>query len=396
MSRVVFILAILAVLAALQSCVSPAGTRETKPVIIGICADLSSTGARDGNDALKGVKLRIKEANAAGGINGRQIVLESIDMKQSPTEAVKSFSSLAQEDDACAVIGSTVANAGLAVSPVADLVKVPLVSLSIDDRVTTPEMKPETPDAAGLLRQYAFLVQPSACQIAAGLAAYAAEHFPLRRYATLFDPSNAVSTMQARSFEYAVKKAGKVIVIAQELPPTVADYSQALAAVKKADVEALFVCGTAEENFDVAQEMKRMAFRPALLGNQAWFSPMLDQAGDAADSAWFCMGVAPDDPALADLRAKFQAEYEDALRPAAVPAWDAAGLIIAALRKAGTDGPQRVRDALEQTAGYKAAVAQIDMDKKTHRLGGVTVAVMHIVSGRYQTVDPRYAPKPIK
>jgi branched-chain amino acid transport system substrate-binding protein len=257
-------------------------------------------------------------------------------------------------------------------------------------------LKPENPDAAGLVRQYSFLVQPSACQIASAMAAYASEHFPLRRYATLFDPSSPVSTMQARSFEYAVKKAGRVISAAQQLPPTTADYAQALEAIRKTDAEAVYVCGTAEQDFAVAQEMKRAAFRPVLLGNQAWFSPLLDQAGDAADNAWFCMGVSPDDPALADLRARFQAEYGDALRPAAVPAWDAAGIIIAALRKAGADNPQRIRDALEQTAGYKAAVTQIDMDKKTHRAGIATVAVMRIVGGRYQTADPRYAPKPAK
>ena len=55
------------------SCSTTASAGETGPITVGLFADLSSTGAADGNDALKGAQLLIKELNAAGGINGRQI-----------------------------------------------------------------------------------------------------------------------------------------------------------------------------------------------------------------------------------------------------------------------------------------------------------------------------------
>jgi branched-chain amino acid transport system substrate-binding protein len=396
MSRAWVAPVILAVVAVLSSCASPSVPRETKPILIGIYADLSSSGAREGNDALKGAQLRFKEANAAGGISGRLLVLKSLDVKQSPTEAVKAFTTLAQEDGASAVIGSTAVNAGLAVSPVADLAKVPLVSLCIDDRITTPEIKPESPDAVGLVRKYTFLMQPSASQIASALSAFAIERFPLRRYATLYDPSSAVSVVQARSFEYALKKAGKIVAASQELPGAIADYPSALAAIKKADVEAIYICGTAEQNFGMAAELKQMVFRPVLLGNQAWFSPLLGKAGDAAENTWFSMAMAPDDPSLSDLGARFRVEYGDDLRPAAVLGWDAAGLVIAALGKAGSSAPQRVRDALELTAGFKGVFAQIDMDKKSHKLVGTPVAIMRITGGRFQVAEPRFVPRAAK
>ena len=77
-------------------------------------------------------------------------------------------------------------------------------------------------------------------------------------------------------------------------------------------------------------------------------------------------------------------------RPAVVPGWDAAGLIIAAVRKAGTSSPQKVRDALEQTTAFQALQGTLDMDRKTHRPALLPVAIMRIMGGAYVTVEPRY------
>jgi branched-chain amino acid transport system substrate-binding protein len=343
---------------------------------------------------LKGAQLRINEANAAGGIGGRQVQLISLDMKQSPTEAVKAFTKLAQEDGVCAVIGSAVFNAGLAVSPVADLAKVPLVSLSIDDRVTNPEMKADVPDTPGPVRQYAFLIQPSASQIAGFVAAYALEHFLLNRYATLYDPASAVSVLQARTFESVIRKGGKVISASVELPE--GDYSGPLSKIRRVGADAIFVCCSVDKNVAVAQQAMAMAYQPVFLGNQAWYAPLLDQAGAASNSAWFGMGVAPDDLGLAEIGPKFQAQFGENPGLAVVPGWDAAGLIIAAVRKAGSSNPQKVRTALEQTLGFKCLTAQIDMGKKTHKPLMLPIAIMRIISGAYLTAEPRYIPKPAR
>jgi branched-chain amino acid transport system substrate-binding protein len=376
---------------ALCSCATPAPMRETGPVRVGMYADLSSTGARDGNDALKGAQLRVNDINATGGIGGRQMELIVVDMKQSPTEAVKAFTKLVQEDGVCAVIGSTVANAGLAVSPVADLSKVPLVSLSIDDRVTCPDLKVENPDQTGGVRPYTFLVQPSAIQIASSLAAYAAEHFLIQRYATLSDPSNKVSVMQARAFEAAVKGAGKVI--AASLSMAEGDFAALLPRIKGAGVEAIFVCGSMDTNLAIARQMRDASYQSLILGNQAWAAPLLEQAGFPLSNVWFCSGVSPDDAVMGDLRPKFAAWYGDAPRAAAVPAWDAVGLVAAAVRKAGSTNPQKIRDALEQTIGYRFLTGQVDMDRKTHKPMTLPVAIMRIASGTYMSAETRYVPK---
>ena len=354
---------------------------------------MSSTGARDGNDAVKGAELRVREANEAHGIDGRNIELRSLDMKQSAAEAVKSYTELAQEMGVCAVIGSSVLTAGVAVSPVADMVKVPLLSLCIDDRVTTPDLKLDAPDAVGTPRRYVFMVPPSGSQVASSLAEFAAERFALTRYATFADPTSPVSVIQARSFESAVKKAGKVVVLSAEIPQSEADYGQAMTRMKEADVEAVFICGTATQNAALARAARQIAFRPTLIGNQEWYFPLLDDAGYVVEGAYFGMATAPDDRALAQIADRFQAAFGEQPRPAVLPGYLAVDLVLAAVRKARTVDPGKIRDVLEQATGLTGNLSVFDMDRKTHRAVAPPIAVMRIMGGRFVTLEARFTPK---
>ncbi len=315
----------------LATCVSPSAVRETGPIRIGVYADLSSTADVDGIDALRGAELRVAEANSTGGIGGRVVELLPLDSKQSPAEAVKSFTALAQQEGVCAVIGAAVANGGIAVSPVAELMKVPFLSLGIDDRATMPDLRASALDAPGAVRRFTFLVRPSAQQIASALASYAAERFTLGRYATLFDPSDPMSAIQARSFEAALGKAGKVIAASVEIPADGADFTAALDRIAASGAEAVFVCGSVSQDAAAARAVRGRGLLVLLLGNQAWAAPLLDQAGEAANSAWLAMGSAPDDPSLADLSVKTRAAFGDEARPFVASGWDAVGLVLAAV-----------------------------------------------------------------
>jgi branched-chain amino acid transport system substrate-binding protein len=113
-------------------------------------------------------------------------------------------------------------------------------------------------------------------------------------------------------------------------------------------------------------------------------------AGRAAGEQPRLVGASADDPGLTELSARMRAAHGDAARPFAAWGWDAAGLVLAAVRKAGSSNPQRVRDALEQVTGYRAIAGQVDMDRRTHRLSPLPVAIMRILDGAPVTSEPRY------
>ena len=88
-------------------------------------------------------------------------------------KAVRAYTRLAQEDKVAVVGGSLLSNTALAVSPVAEKTKVPIVSRAMDERATTPKFDPANPDRKIDANPYFFLTQPSAFQQAAIIASYA-------------------------------------------------------------------------------------------------------------------------------------------------------------------------------------------------------------------------------
>jgi branched-chain amino acid transport system substrate-binding protein len=344
-------------------------------------------------DALRGAQVRVAEANASGGIGGRTVELIPMDSRQSPAAAVESFTDLAQQKGVCAVIGVAVANGGINVSPVAELMKVPFVSLGIDDRVTTPQLKPGAAGAAGPVRRFSFMVRPSASTMAAAMASYAVEHFTLRRYATLFDPSDAVSTIQSGSFAAAIAAGGRTLTVEAEMPPDGADFGPSLDSIARSDSEAVYVCGSAAQNAAAVKAIRARSLRVLLVGNQAWDAGFLAQAGDAVVSAWFATGVWASDPSLTELSAKTRAAFSEEARPFTAWGYDAAGLILAAVRKAGSSAPASVRDALERMSGFRAFGGLVDMDRRTHRLSPLPVAIMQAEAGAVSAAEPRFLPR---
>ena len=187
-------------------------------------ADLSAGTAQWGTDSEKGARLRIKEVNEKGGIMGRKVELILYDCKLNPTEAIKAYTRLAQQDKVAAVYGSLISNTGLAVSPVAEQFKVPVVARAMDERVTTPKFDPEDPDNPGPANPYFFLLQPSAFQQAAIIAGYAIDELGLNTFAMLYSPANAYALYLAKGFEYYVKKRGKTMLGGLEFQAGDMDY----------------------------------------------------------------------------------------------------------------------------------------------------------------------------
>src|SRR5438309_1371935 len=90
----------LTVLASVSLC----ATAQQSPVLFYGIMELSGTGATPGNNFDNGVKLAVKEINAAGGILGRKINYVSTDAQTNPAVA-KAVSQKAIDEGAYVVLG---------------------------------------------------------------------------------------------------------------------------------------------------------------------------------------------------------------------------------------------------------------------------------------------------
>ena len=77
-----------------------------------------------------GVKLAVKERNAAGGVKGRQIQLITYDDQGKSQEAVTAVTRLIQQDNVVAVLGEVASSRSIAGGQVAQRLGVPMISPS--------------------------------------------------------------------------------------------------------------------------------------------------------------------------------------------------------------------------------------------------------------------------
>jgi branched-chain amino acid transport system substrate-binding protein len=84
--------------------VSVSAIAQQGPVLFFGIMELSGTGATPGNNFDNGVKLAVKEINAAGGILGRKINYVSTDTQTNPTVA-KAVAQKAIDEGAFVVLG---------------------------------------------------------------------------------------------------------------------------------------------------------------------------------------------------------------------------------------------------------------------------------------------------
>jgi len=101
-----FIIAIICTITIIFS--AQAGTQgiTDDTIILGVHSDLSGPLASWGVAATNGMKLRFKEANAAGGIHGRKIKLIVADTRYQVPLAVKATNKLIKKDKIFAMIGA--------------------------------------------------------------------------------------------------------------------------------------------------------------------------------------------------------------------------------------------------------------------------------------------------
>ena len=95
---------------------------------IGIACPLTGTSATYGEIMLAGAQIAVDEINAAGGVNGRQIELVSLDDKNDPSEAALVAQRFCDMEDIQMVIAHGASSVTLAAAPIYEAAQMPFMS----------------------------------------------------------------------------------------------------------------------------------------------------------------------------------------------------------------------------------------------------------------------------
>ena len=128
--------------AALASTLAKPAIAANEPISIGYLPALTGPSSSTGIGINRGVELAVKEINAAGGIDGRQIELIVRDTQSEPTKAVNGAAELTHAHKVSAVLGPVNSGESLAVVPLLARANTPQIHPCWVDSLTDPKKYP--------------------------------------------------------------------------------------------------------------------------------------------------------------------------------------------------------------------------------------------------------------
>ncbi len=341
---------------------------------MGVVLDITGVGANLGVPEKQTIEMLADQVNAAGGVNGRKIKLTIEDDTSTEDGAAKAMSKLLNTEKVDIVLGASRTGPSLAMRPMAEQAKKPMISLSANLSIVkdaTWVFKTAQNDSVVLEKMVDDMKAKGITKVS------------LLRDASAF--GEGISEM----FTDLSKAAGISLVQVEKFATNATDFTAEMVKVRDTAPQALIIWGIPPAA-GVAQAAAKRLLPPAIqiyqshgIGTPAFF----DAAGDAGDGLRAPLGrllvadqLPDDDPQkkiLTKFIADFKAKYNASPSTFAGHAYDGFWIAVEAMKKAGTD-PQKLRDAIEATSNWAGVSGVFTMTPKDH--AGLTKEALKMVT----------------
>lgn len=332
---------------------------EAKSDEIKIGANFEMTGnvANYGAATLDGLKLAIKEVNDAGGVNGKKITIVDADNKSEASEAVNAATKLISDDKVKVIVGPAVTANVIAESQVATDNKVPVIAPD----ATSPDVTVEN----GQVKPYIFrscFIDPQQGSV---MAKFATENLKAKTAVIYVDNSTDYSKSLGKVFKEKFEAAGGKVLDQQAFVAKDTDFKATLTTLKAANADVIFVPAYYEEVGKIVKQARELGITCPILGTDGWDDPKVaDIAGaDALNNTYFSTHYSDKDESVKGFVDAFTQEYGHAPNVFAALGYDAGKMLVDAIKRAGSDDPEAIRKALEETKDLKVGTGIITMDK---------------------------------
>jgi branched-chain amino acid transport system substrate-binding protein len=240
-------------LAALAVCLA-AAPLFAQPVKIAGLVELSGTGTTSGSNFNDGVKLAIKEINAAGGILGRKVEYTANDTQSQP-QISKALAIKAIDDDVYVVMGPVFSGSIL-------------VSMEETRRAETPNFTGG--EAAGITQKgnpYIFRTSFTQATAMPKVARYLNDNLKAKTVAIVW-VNNDFGKGGRDVFLKAIERYGIKVVADISTDPGQLDFSGAVLRAKQANADALFAYSNEEESARLLRELRKQGYDKPVVGER--------------------------------------------------------------------------------------------------------------------------------
>ena len=331
---------------------------DSNDIRIGGNFEMTGGVAQYGQSTANGVKLAFKEANAAGGVLGKQINFIIADNKSEPAEAANATTKLISQDKVVALVGPSTSGNVLASLPVATEHKIPLLTPT----ATSPKVTVEN----GKVKDFAFrvcFIDPFQGTI---MANFASKDLKAKTAAIYLDSSSDYSKSLAQVFEQYFTQNGGTIVAKEAFLQKDQDFKSALTKLKAANPEIVYIPAYYEEVSKIIKQARELGLNVPMLGSDGWDSPKLVEiAGPAVLANTFFSNhysSQDKDPRVAKFVEAYKKEYGQEPDAFAVLGYDGGLMMIDAIKRANSTEPVKIKEALAQIKDLQVVTGTLSMD----------------------------------
>jgi branched-chain amino acid transport system substrate-binding protein len=362
--------------------VGPAGAAE--PIRIGSVISATGPASFLGDPEQKTLVAYVKRVNAAGGVIGRTIELTIYDDGSDAAKANALVKRLLAQDNVDIVIGASTTGSTMAMAPLAQAARKPMISLAGASVIVEP------------VKPYIYKV-PHSDRMAAQKVLDDIKARGLKSFALLSDTGGFGKSGHAETLKIAAAL-GLKITADEFYGERDTDMTPQLTKIKASTPQAVFVFGTGQAPALATRNYRQLGMTaPLYMSHGQASTEFLRIAGTAAE------GVRLPSPALliaADLSANdpqrvvslaykqaYETQYKSDVSPFGGYAYDGLMMALDAIKRANSTDGETVRVALEQTKQFVGVSGIYTMSPADHM--GLTASAFRMVevqNGKFKEI----------
>lgn len=356
---------------------------KREKIRIGAFVDFTGSTSNYGISSVNGYRLAVEEINSAGGVDGRQIELILEDTRADADVTARVVRRLIEEREAHALLGEVVSSRSIVAARIAQEASVPML--------TPSSTNPEVTEAG----DYVFRSCYTDPFQAAALAHFAYNALHARRAALLIDRTQRYSLTLARLIGDEFVRLGGRVVADEGYAEGEESFARQLTSLRDAGPDVIFVPGYYREAGLIAKQAEGLGIEAPLVGGDGWDSQGLYQiGGEALRGSFFSnhFSVNDTDPTVRRFVEDYIGMYGSPPDAFAATAYDAARILIHAIRDAGSLERKRIREALAATANYRGVTGLITIGPDRNAIK--PIVIIRIEEGGRYAVQERLILQP--
>ena len=350
-------------------------------VNIGAIFPLTGQYSNYGISTVNGINMAIDEINKDGGINGKEIVLESLDDKGELTDSVTSYSKLVAKG-VSAIIGTNTSTPSQAIA-----------EASVEDGlpVITPTGTEEsiTEGKANVFRTC--FTNPYQGDL---LAIYANDSLKAKTAAIMVNTSSDYSTGIAESFEKKVEELGIKIVAKESYGDNDTDFKAQLTTIANKKPDVLLLPEYYEKLSLITPQARSAGIKAAFLGGDGWdgiLKTMDPSSYDIIQDSYFTNHFSIEDknPKVQDFIEKYRNIYNEDPTAFSALGYDTVYIIKNGFEAAKSDSNED-RNAAIKALNFDGITGSFTFDENNNPQKAASI--MKVDKGEYRfdsIVNPR-------